>query len=204
MSLNLIGVCLSSLVISTIIKLWNKNRFYRFHVKSWRFFASWILWCSRNLYFPRTMYYAVIHKFLKLILISGWELYSVIWQHLSRVGLLQMIVCWHCCKFFGLFLKNFSGLSTWRTVIYLQQLAVLLHKQFSHQVYLTLEHLCKCIYLFVHTITELFYCAGQHFLRLLPKVLDCLSTNYVTFQSHECYIRTGRILDIIMWETSCV
>jgi len=28
---------------------------------------------------------------------------------------------------------------------------------------------------------------------LLPKVLDWLSTNFVLFQSHECYIRTGRL-----------
>ena len=35
-------------------------------------------------------------------------------------------------------------------------------------------------------------CAGQHFVTLLPKVLDWLSTNFVLFQSHECYIRTGR------------
>jgi len=34
-------------------------------------------------------------------------------------------------------------------------------------------------------------CAGQHFVTLLPKVMDWLSTNFVLFQSHECYIRTG-------------
>ncbi|KAA8548316.1 hypothetical protein F0562_004745 [Nyssa sinensis] len=36
--------------------------------------------------------------------------------------------------------------------------------------------------------------SGQHFVTLLPKVLDCLSTNFVSFQSHECYIRTGEVL----------
>lgn len=29
---------------------------------------------------------------------------------------------------------------------------------------------------------------------LLPEVLDCLSKNFVLFQSHECYIRTGKVL----------
>ncbi|WRX20292.1 Exportin-1/Importin-beta-like - like 2 [Theobroma cacao] len=32
--------------------------------------------------------------------------------------------------------------------------------------------------------------SGQHFELLLPKILDCLSTNFLSFQSHECYIRT--------------
>ncbi|KHN46376.1 Transportin-3 [Glycine soja] len=34
----------------------------------------------------------------------------------------------------------------------------------------------------------------QHFVTLLPKVLDWLSTNFVLFQSHECYIRTASIV----------
>ncbi|XP_062010475.1 transportin MOS14 isoform X2 [Rosa rugosa] len=42
-------------------------------------------------------------------------------------------------------------------------------------------------------LTQAIQSSGEHFLRLLPEVLDCLSTNYVSFQSHECYIRTGRI-----------
>ncbi|CAK8542797.1 unnamed protein product [Lathyrus sativus] len=36
--------------------------------------------------------------------------------------------------------------------------------------------------------------SGQHFVTLLPKVLDCLSTNFVLFQNHECYIRTASIV----------
>uniref|UniRef100_A0A5B7BA30 Putative importin-13 isoform X2 n=1 Tax=Davidia involucrata TaxID=16924 RepID=A0A5B7BA30_DAVIN len=36
--------------------------------------------------------------------------------------------------------------------------------------------------------------SGQHFVTLLPKVLDCLSTNFVSFQSHECYIRTASVV----------
>ncbi|AES80779.2 transportin-like protein [Medicago truncatula] len=36
--------------------------------------------------------------------------------------------------------------------------------------------------------------SGQHFMTLLPKVLDWLSTNFVLFQSHECYIRTASIV----------
>ncbi|KAK7396024.1 hypothetical protein VNO78_16713 [Psophocarpus tetragonolobus] len=36
--------------------------------------------------------------------------------------------------------------------------------------------------------------SGQHFVALLPKVLDWLSTNFVLFQSHECYIRTASIV----------
>ncbi|XP_073128464.1 transportin MOS14 isoform X2 [Henckelia pumila] len=33
--------------------------------------------------------------------------------------------------------------------------------------------------------------SGQHFVALLPKVLDCLSTNFMSFQGHECYLRTA-------------
>ncbi|KAF3435348.1 hypothetical protein FNV43_RR22435 [Rhamnella rubrinervis] len=36
--------------------------------------------------------------------------------------------------------------------------------------------------------------SGQHFVTLMPKVLDCLSTNYMSFQSHECFIRTASIV----------
>jgi transportin-3 len=33
--------------------------------------------------------------------------------------------------------------------------------------------------------------SGEHFMLLLPSVLDCLSRNFLSFQSQECYIRTG-------------
>ncbi|CBI21232.3 hypothetical protein VitviT2T_022090 [Vitis vinifera] len=36
--------------------------------------------------------------------------------------------------------------------------------------------------------------SGQHFVTLLPEVLDCLSKNFVLFQSHECYIRTASVV----------
>ncbi|KAL2532396.1 ARM repeat superfamily protein [Abeliophyllum distichum] len=36
--------------------------------------------------------------------------------------------------------------------------------------------------------------SGQHFARLLPKVLDCISTNFAAFQNHECYIKTASIV----------
>ncbi|KAH9791452.1 Xpo1 domain-containing protein [Citrus sinensis] len=36
--------------------------------------------------------------------------------------------------------------------------------------------------------------SGQHFVTLLPQVLDCLSTNFVSFQNHECYIRTASVV----------
>uniref|UniRef100_A0A6M2F004 Exportin-1/Importin-beta-like domain-containing protein n=1 Tax=Populus davidiana TaxID=266767 RepID=A0A6M2F004_9ROSI len=36
--------------------------------------------------------------------------------------------------------------------------------------------------------------SGQHFALLLPSVLDCLSTNFLSFQSHEWYIRTASVV----------
>ncbi|PON35483.1 Exportin [Parasponia andersonii] len=36
--------------------------------------------------------------------------------------------------------------------------------------------------------------SGQHFVAILPEVLDCLSTNYLSFQSHECFIRTASVV----------
>ncbi|KAG8656082.1 transportin MOS14 isoform X2 [Manihot esculenta] len=36
--------------------------------------------------------------------------------------------------------------------------------------------------------------SGQHFVMLLPNVLDCLSSNFLSFQSHECYIRTASVV----------
>ncbi|EXB41423.1 hypothetical protein L484_007573 [Morus notabilis] len=36
--------------------------------------------------------------------------------------------------------------------------------------------------------------SGQHFVTVLPKVLDYLSTNYMSFQSHECFIRTASVV----------
>ncbi|CAH9088958.1 unnamed protein product [Cuscuta epithymum] len=36
--------------------------------------------------------------------------------------------------------------------------------------------------------------SGQPFVPLLPKVLDCLSSNFQTFQNHDCYIRAASII----------
>nr|XP_043606998.1 transportin MOS14 isoform X2 [Erigeron canadensis] len=36
--------------------------------------------------------------------------------------------------------------------------------------------------------------AGHHFVTLLPKVLDYLSTNFASFQTHECYIKTASVV----------
>ncbi|KAE8701985.1 transportin-3-like isoform X3 [Hibiscus syriacus] len=36
--------------------------------------------------------------------------------------------------------------------------------------------------------------SGEHFEILLPKILDCLSTNFLSFQSHECYIKTASLV----------
>ncbi|XP_043724641.1 importin-13 isoform X3 [Telopea speciosissima] len=36
--------------------------------------------------------------------------------------------------------------------------------------------------------------SGQHFLMLLPKVLDCLSSNFVTFQNQECFVRAAAVV----------
>lgn len=47
-----------------------------------------------------------------------------------------------------------------------------------------------CFYMIIEYVSF----AGQHFVTLLPEVLDCLSKNFVLFQSHECYIRTGKVL----------
>ncbi|XP_010929551.1 uncharacterized protein [Elaeis guineensis] len=46
---------------------------------------------------------------------------------------------------------------------------------------------CRSLSLAVHS-------SGQHFLMLLPKVLDCLSTNFLLFQSHDCYLRTAAVM----------
>ncbi|CAF2082742.1 unnamed protein product [Brassica napus] len=39
--------------------------------------------------------------------------------------------------------------------------------------------------------------SGEHFMLLLPSVLECLSRNFLSFQSHECYIRTEIYSSII-------
>ncbi|WCJ21964.1 ARM repeat superfamily protein [Euphorbia peplus] len=36
--------------------------------------------------------------------------------------------------------------------------------------------------------------SGQHFFMLLPTVLDCLSTNFLSFQNHDCYIKTAAVV----------
>ncbi|XP_042502034.1 transportin MOS14 isoform X4 [Macadamia integrifolia] len=36
--------------------------------------------------------------------------------------------------------------------------------------------------------------SGQHFLMLLPKVLDCLSSNFVAFQNQECFVRAAAVV----------
>jgi hypothetical protein len=34
--------------------------------------------------------------------------------------------------------------------------------------------------------------SGQHFQILLPKILECLSTNFLLYQRHDCFLRTGK------------
>ncbi|KAL3813945.1 hypothetical protein ACJIZ3_015213 [Penstemon smallii] len=36
--------------------------------------------------------------------------------------------------------------------------------------------------------------SGQQFLTMLPKVLHCMSTNFLSFQTHECYLRTASVV----------
>jgi hypothetical protein len=36
------------------------------------------------------------------------------------------------------------------------------------------------------------YFTGQHFQILLPKILECLSTNFLLYQRHDCFLRTGK------------
>ncbi|KAI3916887.1 hypothetical protein MKW98_014348 [Papaver atlanticum] len=43
-------------------------------------------------------------------------------------------------------------------------------------------------------LSQAIHSSGQHFLMLLPKVLDCLSTNFLSFQSHDCYVRTAAVV----------
>ncbi|KNA10892.1 hypothetical protein SOVF_140110 isoform B [Spinacia oleracea] len=43
-------------------------------------------------------------------------------------------------------------------------------------------------------LSQAIHSSGQHFTALLPTVLDCLSTNFISFQSHECYIKTASIV----------
>ncbi|XP_057542479.1 transportin MOS14 isoform X2 [Amaranthus tricolor] len=43
-------------------------------------------------------------------------------------------------------------------------------------------------------LSQAIHSSGEHFTALLPTVLDCLSTNFVSFQGHECYIRTASII----------
>lgn len=44
------------------------------------------------------------------------------------------------------------------------------------------------------SLSQAIHSSGQHFLMLLPKVLDCLSTNFSLFQNHECYVRTAAVV----------
>ncbi|KAG5534611.1 hypothetical protein RHGRI_022662 [Rhododendron griersonianum] len=43
-------------------------------------------------------------------------------------------------------------------------------------------------------LSQAIHSSGQHFVTLLPKALDCLSTNFLAFQSHDCFIRTASVI----------
>ncbi|KAE9446110.1 hypothetical protein C3L33_22060, partial [Rhododendron williamsianum] len=43
-------------------------------------------------------------------------------------------------------------------------------------------------------LSQAIHSSGQHFVTLLPKALDCLSTNFLAFQSHDCFIRTASVV----------
>ncbi|KAJ0988688.1 hypothetical protein J5N97_007044 [Dioscorea zingiberensis] len=44
------------------------------------------------------------------------------------------------------------------------------------------------------SLSQAIHTSGQKFLMLLPKALDCLSTNFLLFQNHECYVRTAAVI----------
>ncbi|KAG0461419.1 hypothetical protein HPP92_021716 [Vanilla planifolia] len=46
---------------------------------------------------------------------------------------------------------------------------------------------CRCLSQAIHS-------SGEQFHMLLPKVLDCLSANFLLFQTHECYIKTAAVV----------
>ncbi|KAL0920160.1 hypothetical protein M5K25_009277 [Dendrobium thyrsiflorum] len=46
---------------------------------------------------------------------------------------------------------------------------------------------CRCLSQAIHS-------SGEHYHILLPKVLDCLSANFLLFQNHECYLRTAAVV----------
>ncbi|XP_057489374.1 transportin MOS14 isoform X2 [Actinidia eriantha] len=43
-------------------------------------------------------------------------------------------------------------------------------------------------------LSQAIHSSGQYFVTLLPKVLDCLSSNFLSFQNHDCYIRTASVV----------
>ncbi|KAK9103976.1 hypothetical protein Scep_020820 [Stephania cephalantha] len=45
-----------------------------------------------------------------------------------------------------------------------------------------------------HALSHAIKSTGQHFLTLIPKVLDFISTNFLSFQTHDCYIRTAAVV----------
>lgn len=44
------------------------------------------------------------------------------------------------------------------------------------------------------SLSQAIHSSGQHFSMLLPKVLDRLSTNFLLFQNHECYVRAAAVV----------
>ncbi|XP_039124758.1 transportin MOS14 isoform X2 [Dioscorea cayenensis subsp. rotundata] len=44
------------------------------------------------------------------------------------------------------------------------------------------------------SLSQAIHSSGQKFLMLLPKALDCLSTNFLLYQSHECYVRAAAVV----------
>lgn len=44
------------------------------------------------------------------------------------------------------------------------------------------------------SLSQAIHSSGEHYHMLLPKVLDCLSANFLLFQNHECYIRTAAVV----------
>ncbi|VAH91107.1 unnamed protein product [Triticum turgidum subsp. durum] len=41
------------------------------------------------------------------------------------------------------------------------------------------------------SLSSAIHSCGQHFQILLPKILECLSTNFLLYQRHDCFLRTG-------------
>lgn len=162
-----------------------------------------VVWHFSGAHFNLILYnYVTSLSLLHLIWFLGWEHYLDTWQtpHYKKWSV-KMIQFKHLSVFYGPSWRNFLPHLIWRMLVYLQLHAERFLLLFTPQVLVILDEfvfvcICVCVCVMLNLLN---YHVARYFLALLPQILDNLSTNFLKYQNHDCYLRTGKSFSLFFF-----